>query len=475
MAFALWYFKVFHINGLPKTTMMFAFIIKLIVGYILLYIHTVNYGSGDLSHDGHTFMTEGNILNNVFFESPSYYFQLMFGIEKDLDFAYQTAYWSPGDLTLINDSKNVIRLHSIIHFFSGNQVFIHIAIFCFLALIGVKLIFQSFRKYIKINQNLAFWILLLPPSTIFWTSSMMKESILILGIGLFAFSILSNKPTGIRLMYFMLSIPLLLGFKPYVGLILFLTLGYTLYSKLLFKDKHVIAAPIAVLTIIICGLVFTESKEKVVNHLTRKQFDFMNVGRGGLHVLSDTCFYYFRPDQYEYLSFEGDKVTLKKEIDACILRFGSTQQPIPVHLTPKGEIWQNVYQSRGCESYISITPINNSTVQLIKNIPEALTNALFRPFPNDRGSDLKYFAILEVLLMTLLVGFAFFKKRKFNISEKRIRTFLVLFSLGLLILIGLTTPVNGAIVRYRFPAQLAIIVVVLISLDPLKWKFWKNI
>lgn len=454
--------------------MMIAFLSKLLVGFILIFIHTTYYGSGDLSHDGHTFMTEGKTLNNVFHESPYYYIELMLGIEKDKAFAYQTEYWSPGDLTLINDSKNVIRLHSIIHFFSGNQTAIHIAVFCFLALIGVKLIFESIRKHIKINQNLAFWILLLPPSTIFWTSSMMKESILILGIGLFAYAVMSKNSFVIKLLCFLLSIPLLLGFKPYVGLLLLLTLVYLIYSKILFKDKHIIALPISIFIVFLCGLIFSETKDKIVNHLTRKQFDFMNVGRGGLHVLSDTCFYYFSPEQYDFLSFEGDKVKLKKEVDASILRFGSTQQPIPVHLIPRGEIWQNVYQSKGCESYISITPINNSASQILKNIPEAITNALFRPFPNDKGSHLKYFAIIEVFLMILMVGFSFFKKRTLNIAEKRIVTFLILFSLSLLILIGLTTPVNGAIVRYRFPVQLATVIVILISLDPLKLKYWKN-
>jgi hypothetical protein len=455
--------------------MMIAFILKLIVGFILILVHTRFYGSGDLSHDGHTFMTEGKTLNNVFHESPIYYLELMLGIEKDKAFAYQTAYWSPGDLTIINDSKNVIRLHSIIHFFSGNQVAIHIAIFCFLALIGVKLIFESIRNYIKINQKLAFWILLLPPSAIFWTSSMMKESILILGIGLFGYAILSKKSIPTRLLYFTSSIPLLIGFKPYVGILLFLTLGYIVFSKIIFKDKQIIAFPISIMIVVFLGLIFKETKNKFVNHLTRKQFDFMNVGRGGLHVLSDTCFYYFSPEQYNLLSFDGGKVMLKKEVDASILRFGSTEQPVPVHLTPKGEIWQKVYQSKGCESYISITPINNSASQLVKNIPEAIINAVFRPFPGDGGSNLKYFAMGEVILMLFLTGFAIFKKRKLNIPEKRIINFLLLFSIGLFILIGLTTPVNGAIVRYRFPAQLASIIVILISLDPLKLKFWKNI
>jgi hypothetical protein len=474
ISFVLWYFPVFHIKGLPQSTMMFAFLTKIFIGLLLIYIHTKTYGEGDLSHDGQTFMNEGKTLNDVFYKSPSYFFQLMFGVEQSLEFAYQTEYWSPGDLTIINDSKNVIRLHAIIHFFSRNNIAIHLSIFCFLALLGVKLLFLSIKRFIKINQHLAFWILLLPPSTIFWTSSLMKESILMLGIGLFAYALLSANSFKIRLIYFLISIPFLIGFKPYVGLFLILALLYILWSKYLFRDQQLLALPIAIISVFLAGLVFHETRDNIVHHLTRKQFDFRNVGRGGLHALSDTCFYYFRPDQYDRLSINNGEVQLLKETDALIMRFGSTQEPIPIHLIPKGEIWKNVYQTPGCESFIEITPINNSAIQLIQNIPEALINALFRPFPNDAGSKLKYIAILEIFGMLLFIAFAFWKRRKLQLPEKRILIYLSIFSVMTLLLIGWTTPVIGAIVRYRFPVQLATVIGLLIILKPLKIKSWKN-
>jgi hypothetical protein len=474
LAFILWYFPIFSINGLPKNTMMLAFLTKLTVGLLLIYMHNATYKSKTLSHDGPTFLREGKTLNDVFYDSPKYYFQLMLGIEDSQAFAYKTGYWSPGDLTLINDSKNVIRLHAIIHFFSANQILIHLAIFCLLALLGTKLLFQSLKKYIKINPQLAFWLLLIPPSTIFWTSSLMKESILMLGIGLFSFGVLADLNYRKRILYISLSIPFLIGFKPYVGLLMVMALLYIFWAKFLFKDKHYFALPAAVLAVLIFSIFLQETRNKVVNHLTRKQFDFINVGRGGLHVLSDTCFYFFSPEQYDRLSIKGTYVKLLKETDAFILRFGSTQQPIPVHLTPKGETWKRVYQAPGCESFIQITPINNSGMQLIKNIPEALVNGLFRPFPTDPGSKLKYLAIIEIFGMLCLTFYAVLNRRKLNIFENRIVTYLIVFSIGLLLLIGWTTPVNGAIVRYRFPVQLATVIAILILLKPLNFKFWKN-
>jgi hypothetical protein len=191
-------------------------------------------------------------------------------------------------------------------------------------------------------------------------------------------------------------------------------------------------------------------------------------------VKADTCFYYFQPHQYEYLSFQKNKVALIKPTSAYIMRFGSTQKPVLVHLTPNGEQWEKVYQSMGCSSYIELTPINDSYYQLLCNIPEALINSTLRPFPSDPGSNLKYLAIAEMYLMTLFIFFALKRRRKLDFRERKIVVFLITFALVLLVLIGWTTPVLGAIVRYRFPAQLAVVLALLIIQKPLTHSKWIN-
>ena len=212
----------------------------------------------------------------------------------------------------------------------------------------------------------------------------------------------------------------------------------------------------------------------MVNYLTRKQFDFVNVGKGGLHVLGDSCFYYFQPFQYADLSLKGTEVILLNETDAYIYKFGSTERPIPVHLKPTGEKLKRVYFTEGCASFIETTPLKNSTIQLIKNIPEALANSVIRPFPNDPGSKLKFLSFLEVWLILLFFGLTIYFRKKLNFEEKNIVFTLLTFALILSLLIGWTTPVLGAITRYRFPAQFALIIAGLILLKPLKDIKWKN-
>jgi hypothetical protein len=132
------------------------------------------------------------------------------------------------------------------------------------------------------------------------------------------------------------------------------------------------------------------------------------------------------------------------------------------------------YFQQGCMSYIETTPINNSSIQLIKNIPEALTNSAIRPWPTDPGSKLKIISFLESILLFGFLIYAIWNRRKLNENEKLIVFGLLTFACLLFLLIGWTTPVLGAIARYRFPAQLALFIVGFILLQSSKFKLWKS-
>ncbi len=473
------YSKVFQLEGLSKWIMPTAFIIKILVGLLLFWMHIQTYGLGDLSHDGGTFLREGLYLNNVFFESPKHYFQLLTGIGESpaliAKHLYMTEYWSSGDLTLINDSKNVIRLHSIIHFFSGNSVLIHLSIFCLFSLLALKNFFLAFKPFVQQPSALVFWALLLVPSTIFWTSSLLKEPWVFLGMSFLARAILYDTKMYRKAIYTGLSIIFLIGFKPYVLVCILLALIAYLVYRFVFRFKLIPTILVLLATIFISGILLEKPRNTIVHYLSRKQFDFVNVGKGGLHVSADKCFYYFQPFQYRNLKITGSEVRLLKPTDAYIAHFGSIQKPIPIHLTPKGEVWRRHYFTEGCMSFIETTPIMNKSKQLARNIPEALTNSIIRPFPNDPGSNLKFLSFAEVWLIFGFLAIAWIKRRKLSDVERGIIFMLAIFSIILFLLIGWTTPVLGAITRYRFPAQFAVILIGMILIKPIKIQPWRII
>jgi hypothetical protein len=472
------YSRFFQLIGLPNYTLPLAFILKFFIGFLFNIIHEYTYGFGDLSHDGSVFMLEASQLNAVFYKNPSVYFKFLFGIDDStkaiLEYLPKTTYWNSGDLTLINDNKNIIRIHSIIQFFSMNQIYIHVSIMSLLTLYGIKNLYNSFVYHVTIPKMVFFWSLFLIPSTLFWTSSILKEPMLFLGFSLLIKGILYDKIIWKKIVNIVLSILLLVGFKPYIFVCILIAFVAWLIYRFIFNFKFVFTLISSLIVLVLLGSLFSKQRATVVNYLTRKQFDFVNVGKGGLHVQADTCFYYFQPYQYENLSIQKD-VVLLKPCDAYVMRFGSTQRPKKVHLNPTGEHWKIHYYTKGCLSFIETTPINNSVIQLIKNIPEALTNSILRPFPTDHGSYLIWLSIFETWAILYFMILAIIKRRNLSNQNKGLVFALGIFALSLFLLIGFTTPVLGAMVRYRFPAQLALILIGIIIIDTKKLKTWKTL
>ncbi len=472
------YSRLFRTEGLSTWILPSAYLIKVGAGLLLFLVHIQTYGIGELSHDGERFFNEGRLLNEIFFKSPIDYFRLLTGIGETEALTQQylstTRYWSAGDLTIINDAQNVIRCHSLLHFISFNSVFVHLSALCLLSTAALRNIYITFRGITQISNPLFFWILLLIPSTIFWTSSMMKEPFMFFGISLFLRALIIEIKPIRKYIWLIIASFLLLAFKPYILVCLLISLTIIAIYRYIFNHKIVYLGIFLLFVVSASTYLFSDFRDSVVHHITRKQFDFINVGKGGVHVQSDTCFYFFQSYQYSNLEFNGNTVQLKKEVDGYRYRFGSKQKPVRVHLKPNGENWTVVYQALGCASYIDLTPIDNSFSQLIKNIPEAYFNAAIRPFPNDPGSKLKYLSMFEVWVLFAFLTYALYNRRSISFKEKEIILGLALFAIFLTLLIGWTTPVLGAITRYRFPAQLAIVLISLIILQPNAIKLWKK-
>ena len=128
------------------------------------------------------------------------------------------------------------------------------------------------------------------------------------------------------------------------------------------------------------------------------------------------------------------------------------------------------------KSYIEPNLILYSKKQLVKNIPISLANSLLRPSWNDPGPKFKILTIIETYIIFVFLIFAFIKRRKLNRNEKILVLTLLQFVIILSLFIGWTTPVFGAIVRYRIFTYLAITIISFILIKPFdQWKRKTNI
>ena len=449
-------------DGLLKYDLLLAWGLKLAASVLFLIVYSEYYGFGTLTADPAAFMHESALLNQVAHVSFTDYLRFLAGMETQSmieHYLSTTTHWNSGDLTLINDSKNVIRVNSLIYFLSNGNVYLHVVVFSFLSLLGFRELYLTFSTGIAFSKRWFWYALILFPSLIFWTGSMLKEPLMIVGLCLVIRAWFGDLGTMSRVWRWVLGLLLLTAFKPYVFVCLLPAIVLYVVTVKVFK-KRVWLALSLLLVLVTSVIVFLPApREKGVFYLTRKQFDFINIGKGGIHAYSDSCFYFFRPDQFQFLKItKEDSVFLTRPLHAKKVALGKALPFENVTLQPNQKAWFMYYRSDGCASYIPVTPIQSSSAQLMHNIPEALINAAFRPFFGDPGGWLKYFAIVETIVLFgwVLYAFSFWKSAT---QQTRIQVVsLILFAVCLLLLIGWITPVLGAMVRYRIPAYLAIFV-----------------
>ena len=108
---------------------------------------------------------------------------------------------------------------------------------------------------------------------------------------------------------------------------------------------------------------------------------------------------------------------------------------------------------------------NYHWTSLIKAAPFALFNTFLRPQPFDNINVLSLIAMLEVFGFIVLLGITFIHPRSNSQKSVNLLLFSMNFALILGLLIGWTTPVLGAIVRYRIPIMLFILITLIDFLD----------
>ena len=462
-------FNFFKKNNLGIWTMPFAFTLKTLVGLFFSYIYIYSMKNTSEPSDAMRFLDESNQLYNVFFNSKSDFFALFTGIGDNDRMIHEhmdkTFIWEAGNFTLINDSRNTIRINCLFRFISFGNDFVNILLMCFLSLIGIHQLYISIQPLSKLPAKILFYSLLLFPSLLFWSSSNLKEPLLVLGFGLLARALLKKDPILKRILIGCLAAIILILFKPYILLCLIPGIIFYLINKIIFKNKLIYTA----LTFLIIGILgifcFPNQRQRFTENISRKQFYLENVGKGGLHVCCKKGYYYFKPHQYKNLKIEDKMVTLIHPSNALFLSVNIEEKEQHVHLKQTGEKWKIHIIMPGTNSYIKTTNIKNSFTQLVLNIPEAIVNTFFRPFPFDSGSLLKYPAMFEIWVLSLFLILSFYFRRKPDADSKNLIVCLSIFALSLALLIGWTTPVVGAIVRFRFPIQLALFITGAILID----------
>lgn len=402
----------FHGGGLTPNIISFIFLLKIGFGFLLFAIYYFYYGNNRFTSDAFRFFDDSLVMYGALKTDPTYYLRLLFGIGLDkpdlAPYIKEMTFWGRDfPHGLFNDNQTIIRVNSIFDLFSFGYYHVHTVFMCFFSLIGLTALYKAFVPFLQKLKLLLLFGIFLIPSVLFWSSGVLKEGVVIFSMGLLIWSLFKvvEKPNVKHLSVLIFSILILLFIKVYVIIALAPgIIGFILLTK---KNRR---HPLALyLSIAITGSLISlgvHNKIPEVDIITKLYFKNIDFIKMSERTRSNSAFY--------------------------------------------------------------ITRLNNNPIEFVKMIPSALTNTTFRPFIWESKSAMMLVNSLENITLFLFGTLCLFlSKKRANIDFKLVG-FCLTFIIILYLFIGWTTPISGAIVRYKIPAWPFFIILSLLILDEQK-------
>lgn len=454
---------------LPKFTLSGLFAVKIAYAFFFLYVYTYHYGGGELTADAGVFFKESQVLYSVFQQSPYDFFQFLFGLNDDIAFIDKylssTMHWNGGERFLPNDSRHVIRVNALMMFISNGEVIVHFLLFSFASFMGGIDLYQWLKKKSKLPPILLISILTLAPSLAFWSSSIIKEPLMILGLCIFLRGVFDAISMPRKAWRIILGGILTIAFKPYVFICLLLVIIYYFTFGKWFKRQWLAILCFGGLGIAI--FLLTGYSKKFAYVISNQQEDFINLRDGGLYLHGDEeHYYYIYYSNRSHFEIKNKEATLLEPVGAYYMKKNENFERFPIQLKEVGKTYPIYLQLAETGSKVEVTLIRDNFWQMLLNIPEAIFNSFFQPIPNKKSTWLQYPAFFENILFAIAMALTFIVyPRKRSQKENRLIATLLLFAAFIAMIVGWTTPVSGAIVRYIIPAHVALLIVIGIAFD----------
>ncbi len=394
--------RFFNADGISKRSFIILFILKLFFGFALWAIYTFYY-TERVTADIYKYFDDSKFIFDCLKTNPADYFKMLFGIKNNthaFDHYYsQMNFWAQKSGTSIyNDSHTIIRFNALVRLFSFGYYNVHTVVICFLSLIGLTAIYKTFVIELQDKKQELLFAVFLLPSVLFWGSGVLKEGLILFALGLFIYY--SNKLFRMQALILFLGAAFLLALsKFYIWVAVLPSIALLIWSNI------------------------TRSKNSFLNYFVI----IVIIGTIGLKIDSFSAI----PNPLVSLS--------QKQTEFIKLSKGELRDANNNSIPP-------------ANSVITINKLEPTFYSFLKNSPQAILNTTLRPYLWEVRSPMMFLAATEsMLLLILLVLILFFIQPLKNIQWKY-----VLFCLSFVclqnLIVGETTPILGAIARYRMVA-----------------------
>ncbi len=388
--FVIYRFPIFQLNRFKPWISIALFNLKFLTGIFIWLIYTFYYTDVQ-NNDIHKFYNDALILRQSASEDPGAFAKLMIGREDETTskFTAQMKNWERNfDEAPVNENKTIIRLNALLLFLSFKTYFVHILFMCFFSLFGWVLLTNAVFDFVNTKAVLLALPVLLLPSVLFWTSGIMKEPLLVLGLGIFVYGMLRLR--GWKSCGWMIAGGLLILSAKFYVLICLLPAAV---SFLIYRQANGLV-PLAIKYAIVCGVFLL-----IV-------FNIQHVAPG------------IHPSQ----------MLVNKQ---------------------RNSIQEALYFNAG--SRIEIPAIAANATSILKNIPQAIWNCLMRPYPWEGKNMMMLASAIENIFILFLLLACLWLTNWSDIRHLHLLFFLLAFSLSYFAVIGICTPVLGNLVRYKAP------------------------
>ncbi|MFA6923506.1 MAG: hypothetical protein WC223_04555 [Bacteroidales bacterium] len=483
--------KYFYIEGLSYKIIIVLFLLKIFTCFILTIIYSKYYTERSAA-DIFKYFDDSKYIYNALFINPVHYLQLVFGINSDAEYlqvyVQKTVNWlnqTDYYLKITNQTNNnfyestrlITRVNAIFRIFSFGYYYVHCIFMIFISLIGQFAIFKTFYPFLKTKKKELILFIFITPSILLWSSGILKENIVFLGLGIFIFNFFKiiNKTFNYKtFLYLAISLYIIFISKYYILIALipssFAALLITYTNKKGMGIKYLIVN--LFLLFIFLNFRFIFPSINPLEKIAEKQRNLIRTSKGGTYILREN------KNKKDILYISSEKNIAKNNTDNHVLIALGTPYKLYINGEEQAEIsyikndsskYKILFTSQKAGSYIEIKKLKPTIYSFVTSIPGSLINTFFRPFVFESKSLMILFAAIENLFLILFIIICSIFKEK-NIQNKNIMLFCINFSIVLNILIGLTNPVLGTIVRFRIFSILLLLLASLIILDREKLK-----
>ena len=383
--------RFFRLDELPAWAAPVLFLLKLFFGFALWAVYTFYYTDRSTS-DIYKFYDDARYVHLAYTQDKAAFIGLMTGSEdSSLDvYTGQMKNWERNFNKAVpfNENRFMIRLNALMMFVSGENIHVHTVFFCFLSFIGCILLLKLFQSFVEAGKKKWVLVTVLFPSFLFWTSGGLKESLIILGLGLFLYGFLFIRERGLSALLLLISGIAVLLVTKYFLLICLLPAVLAYY---LFINK-------------------TSAKQVVLKY-------------GGVIVLTLIVLQLIAPI---------DKRT-------NFARIISKKQ--------KYAIGEAKYMKAG--SYSEVPVVDSTITSVVINLPIGLWDSMMKPYLwQSRNPMMLLSAAENIALLILLILALIYRDRK-KTYDYNILLFVCISVVLYFSIIGIMTPVLGNLVRYK--------------------------